>query len=76
MSIIVKNDKDVVQKVQYQEKGKVYGVPVDGQEVALYPFEEIFLQPGESVELDPVNSWVKVVDMGLGKADEASPYVG
>jgi hypothetical protein len=68
MGVIVKNDKQVVQKVQFRTEGKEYGFPVDGSDVELAPFDEAFLQPGEEMEVD---GWFKVVDMGLGKADEA-----
>lgn len=75
MSIIVKNDTAYVQKVQYREKGKFYGSPSDneiGTPGAPVPFEEAFIQPGESFEIKNLRSnWFKVIDMIPG-ADTSS----
>lgn len=74
--ITIKNTTVVAQKVMYQIVGKEYGVPVDGQETQLAPFDETVLQPGEEIELgEVVDGWIKVVDL-TGVADQGDIYFG
>lgn len=69
MSVIVKNETAFVQKVQFREVGKQYenhSESASSQDV----FEEVFVQPGESVEVNAVNGQVVVHDMIPSKAPE------
>lgn len=76
--ITVTNDGQYVLKVMYQEKGKAYGTPVDGQDVQLTPFDEALVPVGEKLDLPNIKgTWLRIVEMGVpGQTNFPDTYFG